>query len=74
MENITLTPEENNDMPSLVEDTPVNIDLVKVDITDPAVALNVMIGFLNTAQKRGAFSFEESAKIWQCIQQFIQKL
>jgi len=31
----------------------------------------VMVSFLNVAQKRGAFSFDESAKIWECIKKFI---
>ena len=33
-------------------------------------ALNVLIGFLAVAQKRGAFGINESAKIWECIKVF----
>ena len=29
-----------------------------------------MVGFLNIAQKRGAFNLKESAKIWECIKIF----
>ena len=54
---------------NLEQDT-VQIKLVDVQITDENVALNVIISFLSLAQKRGAFSFDESAKIWECIQQF----
>jgi hypothetical protein len=46
------------------------IKLVDVEITDENIALNVIISFLSLAQKRGAFTFDESAKIWECIQQF----
>lgn len=46
------------------------IKLVDVPITDENVALNVMVSFLSLAQKRGVFSFDESAKIWECIQKF----
>jgi hypothetical protein len=37
------------------------------------MALNVIISFVSLAQKRGAFTLEESAKIWECIKKF-QKL
>ena len=47
--------------------------LTEIPITDDNVALNVMVGFLDTAQKRGAYSMDESAKIWECVQRFIQK-
>jgi hypothetical protein len=30
--------------------------------------MQVIVSYLNVAQKRGAFSFEESAKIWQLLQ------
>ena len=44
--------------------------LVDVDISDENTALNVMVGFLNLAQRKGAFGFDESAKIWECINKF----
>lgn len=44
--------------------------LVDVKITTPQEALQLIATFLNLAQKRGAFSLDESAKIWECIQQF----
>lgn len=47
------------------------ISLTDIPVTSENVALNVMVSFLNTAQRRGAFSFDESAKIWECIQLFI---
>jgi len=47
--------------------------LTEVQIVDENTALNVMVSFLNLAQKRGTFSIDESAKIWECIQKFIQQ-
>ena len=46
------------------------VNLVDVPITNENVSLNVMVGFLNTAQKRGVFNVQESAKIWECIRIF----
>lgn len=46
------------------------IKLVNIPITDENIALNVMVSFLGLAQKRGVFSFDESAKIWECIKTF----
>jgi hypothetical protein len=64
-ENIVLTenkapvPPQNNE-----------VKLVDVPINDENTALNVMVSFLSLAQKRGIFSFDESAKIWECIKMF----
>jgi hypothetical protein len=44
--------------------------LVDIPITDENTALNVMVNFLSLAQKRGTFSLDESAKIWECIKIF----
>jgi hypothetical protein len=72
MDNITMdtVPEQ-----SVATTQPVNITpqtpLIKVDIVDENVALNVMVSFLNVAQRRGAFDMAESAKIWECVQRFI---
>ena len=50
--------------------TRTEIKLVDVPIKDENVALNVMVHFLNLAQKRGVFSFDESSKIWECVKMF----
>ena len=50
--------------------TRTEIKLVDIPIKDENVALNVMVHFLNLAQKRGAFSFDESSKIWECVKMF----
>lgn len=33
-------------------------------------ALNLMVGFLQLAQRRGVFTLEEAAKIQQCVEMF----
>ena len=54
-------------------DTPsekkVNLDNLKVE--NQEMALNLMGQFLELAQKRGAFNFQESAKIYECIKFFV---
>ena len=49
---------------------PGQINLIHVDIDSTNTALNVMVGFLGLAQKRGAFAINESAKIFECIEKF----
>jgi len=49
------------------------VNLVDVNITNENTALNLLVGFVNLAQKRGAFNMQESAKIWEAIQLFMKK-
>jgi hypothetical protein len=51
---------------------PQQVNLTDVNVTDENVALNVLIGFLTVCQKRGAFSIDESAKVWECIKFFMK--
>ena len=44
--------------------------LLSVQISDENTALNVLVSFINLAQRRGVFSIDESAKIWECITKF----
>jgi len=46
--------------------------LVDEEITDQNKALNVLVSFVNLAQKRGAFNLDESAKIWECVKFFTE--
>ena len=46
------------------------IKLVDVPINDQNTALNVLIGFAQIAQQKGVYNFEQSHKIWECIQKF----
>ena len=86
-ENITISEQEPvpTELPVVEQTTPPSsveeqspspspspeIDLTKIPITNENVALNVLVTYLNIAQRRGVFSFEESAKIWECIRIFI---
>ena len=53
-------------------ETPVQreVKLTEVLVNDENTALNLMVSFLSVAQKRGAFTIDESAKIWECIKIF----
>jgi len=44
--------------------------LTDIQVTDENVALNLLVSFVNLAQKRGVFSLDESAKIWECVKKF----
>jgi len=46
--------------------------LVDQEVSDQNKALNLLVSFINLAQKRGAFSLDESSKIWECIKFFTQ--
>ena len=45
-------------------------NLLNIAVNDKSTALDLIFGFLHTAQRRGAFNFPESAKIYECMQQF----
>jgi hypothetical protein len=47
-----------------------NVRITDIEVTNENVALNLLVSFLVLAQKRGVFSFDESAKIWECIKMF----
>jgi hypothetical protein len=49
-----------------------NVRLVDVPIKNQQDALQLIVTFLNLAQKRGAFTLDESAKLWECIKTFQQ--
>jgi len=46
------------------------VKLTEIEVTDENVALNLLVSFISLAQKRGAFTIDESAKIWECIKKF----
>ena len=50
--------------------TPAPVKLTDVKVTDENVALNLLVSFISLAQKRGTFTIDESAKIWECISTF----
>jgi hypothetical protein len=49
------------------------VKLTEVQVTNEVVALNLLVSFLNVAQRRGAFTMDESAKIWECVTKFQKK-
>lgn len=49
------------------------VSLADITIDNENTALNVMVGMLNSAQRRGAFSMEESSKCWECVNMFMKK-
>lgn len=62
MDNTTATANDTDKKPT--------VRLVDIPVTNANEALNLLVTFLNLAQKRGAFTIDESAKIWSCIQFF----
>lgn len=69
---LNMTESEPVDVPTTPEEPQVQkkVLVTSVEITDENVALNVIVSFINIAQKRGAFTIDESAKIWECIKKF----
>lgn len=68
MEN-TLQP--SNPQPPANEKEPERVNLDELKIENQEMALNIMGQFLELAQKRGAFNFQESAKIYECVKFFM---
>ena len=66
-EATTILPSQQEE---LKQEEPKQTKLVDVPVTNPNEALQLIATFLNLAQKRGAFSLDESAKIWECIKLF----
>ena len=44
--------------------------LSDVEVKNEIAALNLMVQFLGLAQKRGASTIDEAAKIWECVKMF----
>ena len=44
--------------------------LVDVPVSNQNEALQLIVTFLNLGQKRGAFTLDESAKLWECVKYF----
>jgi hypothetical protein len=65
------SPEES----SVTKESPVakegqEINILNLPVENQNDALNVMLGFLGLAQKRGCFAINESAKIYDCVKMF----
>jgi len=46
--------------------------LVDVPLNTTQDAFQLLVTFIHLAQKRGAFTLDESAKLWECIKMFQQ--
>ena len=67
------TPVEPTPAPApTLADMIANGDLLNIPINNENISLNVIVAFLNQASRRGVFSIEENAKIWECIKYFVQ--
>ena len=55
------------------ENQQTQVNILDVDVTDENVALNLLVNFVNIAQKRGVYSLPEASKIWECIRRFQKK-
>jgi hypothetical protein len=49
------------------------VRLVDVPVQSDNIALNLMAAFLNMANRRGAFTLEESGKINECVKHFTRE-
>ena len=46
------------------------VRLVDVPLNTQQEALQLLVTFLHLAQKRGTFTLDESANLWECIKMF----
>jgi len=46
-------------------------DILAIEVKDQAIALRLIVNFLEIANRRGGFSIPENAKIHECVQKFI---
>jgi len=60
-----------DDSAASTENEQKTIVLTEVEVKNSNIAFNVIVSFLTVAQKRGAFSINESAKIWECLKFFL---
>ena len=56
--------------PAPVAEKKPEVRLADVEVKNEIAALNLMVQFLGLAQKRGAFTIDEAAKIWECVKMF----
>jgi len=73
MDNITITEEPQNEVAPPSSETTPQTPITSIEVVDENTALNLIITFLSIAQKRGAFTIDESAKIWECIKKFVHR-
>ena len=72
-DNVTMTVEETTPKEEVVEEKKPQkqqVSLLQIPITTENDALNMLVAFLQVAQKRGAFTLEEAGKIMESVNRF----
>jgi len=69
--SVDVSVETPSQQESDVPKQPATIVLTDVVVDNSNIAFNVIVSFLTVAQKRGTFSINESAKIWECLKFFL---
>lgn len=64
--------ESTTQLPSGLNGEKKQVRLVDIPLNSQQDALQLIVTFLHLAQKRGAFTLDESAKLWECIKMFQQ--
>jgi hypothetical protein len=64
------SPASTSAAPAPVAEKKHEVRLADVEVKNEIAALNLMVQFLGLAQKRGAFTIDEAAKIWECVKMF----
>ena len=59
-----------NATPAPVAEKKPETRLTDIEVKNEIAALNLMVQFLGLAQKRGAYTIDEAAKIWECVKMF----
>lgn len=67
-------PQTSAEEPSSEASTGSRVRLADIEIDSEVTALNVLVQFLGLAQKRGSFTIDEAAKIWECVKKFQRPL
>lgn len=64
----TTSKEESRDEPKQVQRQ--QVSLLQIPVQSENDALNMLVAFLQVAQKRGAFTLEEAGKIMEAVNKF----
>jgi len=67
--DVTPATEEPKAVEPTAEDE--KIDILAIEVKDQGIALRLIVNFLEIANRRGAFSIPENAKIHECVQKFL---
>ena len=64
------SPAPTSTAPAPVAEKKPETRLTDIEVKNEIAALNLMVQFLGLAQKRGAYTIDEAAKIWECVKMF----